>query len=318
MLLSRVADALYWISRYLERAEHTARVTDVVVDLGLGRATTLDDDAIGRLYGSLGLEPAESQEQLGPLADAAFFDIAHRNSVAACVTAARENARQVREEISSDMWEQLNELYLRLRQIREDTGWTGRTHYLSRSVIEGIHLFQGITDATMQHGEGWQFLQAGRFLERAASTASLLDLFLSDQTEPGRPAALDQAEWVGLLRSCSALEAYCRHYTAVVRPERVAEFLLLSAEFPRSVRFAAASLESSLLAISKSSGRRAGGRADRLAGRLHASLDYGQVDEILNDDPHGYLAGISRQCTLVHAALTQTYLTYSIETALPA
>jgi uncharacterized alpha-E superfamily protein len=318
MLLSRVADALYWISRYLERAEHTARVTDVVVDLGLGRVTTLDGDAIGRLYGSLGLTPAESPEQLGGLGDAAFFDIVHRNSVVACITAARENARQVREEISSDMWEQLNELYLRLRQIREDTGWTGRTHYLSRSVIEGIHLFQGITDATMQHGEGWQFLQAGRFLERAASTAALLDRFLSDAAEPGHPTALDQAEWVGLLRSCSALEAYCRHYTAVVRPERVAEFLLLSAEFPRSVRFAAASLESSLLAISKSSGRRAGGRAERLAGRLHASLDYGQVDEILNDDPHGYLAGISRQCTLVHSALTQTYMTYSIETALPA
>ena len=318
MLLSRVADALYWISRYLERAEHTARVIDVVVDMGLGRATTLDGDAIGRLYGSLGMAPAESQEPFGPLADAAFFDAAHRNSVVACVTAARENARQVREEISSDMWEQLNELYLRLRQIREDSGWTGRTHYLSRSVIEGIHLFQGITDATMQHGEGWQFLQAGRFLERAASTAALLDLFFSDATERGHPAALDQAEWVGLLRSCSALEAYTRHYTAVVRPERVAEFLLLSAEFPRSVRFAAASLESALLAISKSSGRRAGGRAERLAGRLHASLDYGQVDEILNDDPHGYLAGISRQCTLVHAALTQSYLTYSIETALPA
>src|SRR6188768_1175028 len=318
MLLSRVADALYWISRYLERAEHTARVIDVAVDLGLGRATALDEGAMGLLYGSLGLASADADEPLAPLADAAFFDLSHRNSVTACVTAARENARQVREEISSDMWEQLNELYLRLRQIREDSGWTGRTHYLSRSVIEGIHLFQGITDATMQHGEGWQFLQAGRFLERAASTASLLDLFFSDPTEAGHPAALDQAEWVGLLRSCSALEAYTRHYTAVVRPERVAEFLLLSAEFPRSVRFAAASLESSLLAISKSSGRRAGGRADRLAGRLHASLDYGQVDEILNDDPHGYLAGISRQCTLVHAALTQTYLTYSIETALPA
>ena len=139
MLLSRVADALYWISRYLERAEHTARVTDVVVDLGLGRVTTLDGDAIGRLYGSLGMTPSESPEQLGPLADVAFFDIAHRNSVTACITAARENARQVREEISSDMWEQLNELYLRLRQIREDPGWTGRTHYLSKSVVEGIH-----------------------------------------------------------------------------------------------------------------------------------------------------------------------------------
>jgi len=317
MLLSRVADALYWISRYLERAEHTARVTDVVVDLGLGRATS-DNGAIGRLYGSLGLATADVDDQLAPLADAAFFDLTYRNSVVACVTSARENARQVREEISSDMWEQLNALYLRLKQIREDAGWTGRTHYLARSVIEGVHLFQGITDATMNHGEGWQYLRAGRFLERAGATAALLDLFLDDSAHPDRTAPLDQAEWVGLLRSCSALEAYCRHYTADVRPERVAEFLLLSAEFPRSVRFAAASLESALLATAKSSGRRAGGRAERLAGRLHASLDYGQVDEILSDDPHGYLAGISRQCSLVHSALTQTYMTYSIESALPA
>ena len=318
MLLSRVADSLYWISRYLERAEHTARVIDVAVDLGLGRATALDEGAMGLLYGSLGLASADADEPLAPLADAAFFDLSHRNSVTACVTAARENARQVREEISSDMWEQLNELYLRLRQIREDGEWTGRTHYLSRSVIEGVHLFQGITDATMGHGEGWQYLQAGRFLERASATAALLDVFLSDASQPGRPAALDQAEWVGLLRSCSALEAYCRHYTAVVRPERVAEFLLLSAEFPRSVRFAAASLESALLAVAKTSGRRAGGRAERLAGRLHASLDYGQVDEILSEDSHAYLAGISRQCALVHTALQQTYMTYSIESALPA
>jgi uncharacterized alpha-E superfamily protein len=318
MLLSRVADALYWISRYLERAENTARVTDVAVDLGLGRATALDGGAIGRLYGSLGFQGNDADEPHPSLADAAFFDVANRNSVIACITAARENARQVREEISSDMWEQLNELYLRLRQIREDGEWTGRTHYLSRSVIEGIHLFQGITDATMAHGEGWQYLQVGRFLERASATAALLDLFLSDDSQPGRSAALDQAEWVGLLRSCSALEAYCRHYTAVVRPERVAEFLLLSAEFPRSVRFAAASLESALLAAARSSGRRAGGRVERLAGRLHASLDYGQVDEILSEDPHAYLAGITRQCSLVHAALQQTYMTYSIESALPA
>jgi uncharacterized alpha-E superfamily protein len=317
MLLSRVADALYWISRYLERAENTARVIDVAVDLGLGRAMSLDGGAMGRLYGSLGLESDDATD-LPSMADAAFFDVRRRNSVVACITAARENARQVREEISSDMWGQLNELYLRLRQIREDQEWSGRTHYLSRSVIEGIHLFQGITDATMGHGEGWQYLQAGRFLERAGSTAALLDLFFTDTTEPGRAAALDQGEWVGLLRSCSALEAYCRHYTAVVRPERVAEFLLLSAEFPRSVRFAAASLESALLAIAKSSRRRAGGRAERLAGRLHASLDYGQVDEILSDDPHGYLSGISRQCMLVHSALTQTYITYPIESALPA
>jgi uncharacterized alpha-E superfamily protein len=320
MLLSRVADALYWLSRYLERAEHTARVIDVAVDLGLGRGGTLGDGVIGRLYRTLGFPPAETRAGLASLADAAFFDITHPNSVVSCVTAGRENARQVREEISSEMWEQLNELYLRMRQIRDDAGWrSGRTHYLSRSVIAGIHLFQGVTDATMGHGEGWQFLRAGRFLERAEATASLLDVFLKDALllpSDGQP--LDQAEWVGLLRSCSALEAYCRHYTADVRPERVADFLLLNAAFPRSVRFAAANVESALLEIARWSGRRGSGRAERLAGRLHASLDYGHVDEILNDDPSAYLAGVTRQCVMVHSAIYQAYIGYPIEQALPA
>jgi uncharacterized alpha-E superfamily protein len=319
MLLSRVADAIYWIARYLERAEHTARVVDVAVDVGLGRTATSGQGAISRLYGSLGLLDEDDPDRPAALlADHAFFENSNPNSVSACITSARENARQVREEISSEMWEQLNELFLRLKQMREDSAWTGRTHYLARTVIEGIHLFQGITDSTMSHGEGWQYLRAGRFLERAASTSTLLDGFLADASEPSGIPALDQVEWVALLRSCSALEAYCRHYTADVRAERVTDFLLLNAEFPRSVRFAAARVESALLALGRWSGRRAGGRAERLAGRLHATLDYGQVDEILSEDPHAYLVGIGRQCAQVHGALNQTYVTYAIESALPA
>ncbi len=317
MLLSRVADSLYWISRYLERAEHTARLTDVAVDLGLGRAPTTGGGAIERLYGSLGLSATDAGDSGASFADVAFFDMSNRSSVMSCLTSARENARQVREEISSDMWNQLNELFLDLKSVREDAERTGRTHYLARSVIDGILLFQGTTDATMEHGEGWQYLQVGRFLERASSTASLLDTFVASASEPSE-LPLDQVEWVALLRSCSALEAYCRHYTADVRPERVAEFLLLNADFPRSVRFAAASVEASLLALARWGGRGAGGRVERLAGRLHASLDYGQVDEILSDDPHGYLAGIGRQCSQIHSVLYQTYTSYPIEAALPA
>jgi uncharacterized alpha-E superfamily protein len=317
MLLSRVADALYWISRYLERAEHTARVVDVAVDLGLGRAGAEDGGAILRLNGSLGLPPALVEGQIATFGDAALFDWANQNSVVASVAAARENARQVREEISADMWEQLNGLFLRVRQMQHEAG-SSRRHYAARLIIEGIHLFQGITDATMGHGEGWQYLQVGRFIERAGSTSALLDAFITDTSEPAAAVApLDQAEWVALLRSCSALEAYSRFYTADVRPERVTEFLLLSEEFPRSVRFAASSVESALLALAQRSGR-GSGRVERLAGRLHASLDYAQVDEILGDDPHAYLVGIVRQCTEIHAALYQKYVTYQIESALPA
>lgn len=315
MLLSRVADGLYWISRYLERAEHTARLIDVRLDLGLDRRPDSDGWDFKRLYATLRLSAAaDAPLSPAPMIDLLVFDLSTRNSVSACVTAARENARQVREEISSDMWEQINALFLRLTQARTEGAWSGRPHYLARMVIEGVHLFEGITDATMGHGEGWQYLQAGRFLERAGATAALVDLHF-DHGSMLPPAHL---EWVGLLRSCSALEAYCRCYTADLRPERIAEFLLLNAEFPRSVRFAAARAKSAVRSIAQLTGRAAGGRAERLAGRLHASLGYGQVDEILNDDPHAYLDGIGRYCGQIHTALYQSYLTYSIEGALPA
>ena len=314
MLLSRVADALYWISRYLERAEHTARLIDVRLDLGLDRRPDSEGWDFERLYAALRLSAADAPSSPAAMIDQLVFDLATRDSVAACVTAARENARQVREEISSDMWEQINALFLRLNQARTDGTWSARPHYLARMVIEGVHLFEGITDATMGHGEGWQHLQAGRFLERAGATAVLVDLHFDNESMLP-PAHL---EWVGLLRSCSALEAYCRCYTADFRPERIAEFLLLNAEFPRSVRFAAARAESAVRSIAQLTGRGAGGRAERLAGRLHASLDYGQVDEILSDDPTPISTGSAATAAQIHTALYQSYLTYSIEAALPA
>ncbi len=316
MLLSRAADGLYWIARYLERAEHTARLIEVGLDLGLGRPVATTRGAADRLYGSLGLsEVMQGPSERASLVAAALFDPSNRNSVASCVRAARENGRQVREEISSDMWEQLNALFLAVRHINANPDGGSQPRSICRTVIAGIHLFQGITDATMGHGEGWQYLQAGRFIERAGSTAALIDAFVADQAM-AEGARLEQIDWVALLRSCSALEAYCRYYTADVRPERVTEFLLLSADFPRSVRFATSRIESALLALARATGR--GGRADRLVGRLHSSLDYGQVDEILNDDPRAYLAGISRQCSLIHTALHQSHVAYPIESAIPA
>jgi uncharacterized alpha-E superfamily protein len=314
MLLSRVADSLYWIARYLERAEHTIRLIDVRLDLELDRRVDADGWDFGQLCEAV--RCATSPGALSSpamLVDTLVFDASNRGSVLACITAARDNARQAREEISSDMWEQLNALYLRLRQVRGEGTWSARPHYLSRLITEGVHLFEGVTDATMGHGEGWQFLHAGRFVERAAATAALVDRQFRDASR----LPLNHVEWVGLLRSCAAFEAYCRCYTADVRPDRVAEFLLLNAEFPRSVRFAAARVEAALRAIAQSTGRVAGGRAERLAGRLHASLDYGQVDEILGEDPHAYLEGIGRYCAQIHEAAHQSYISYPIESALP-
>jgi len=315
MLLSRVADALYWISRYLERAEHTARVLDVRLDLGLDRRPGRDGWDFHRLYAALRAPSnAHVPETPAELVQALVFDQTNPDSVLSCVTAARENARQVREEIASDMWEQVNALFLRLRQARGEGTWSARPHYVSRLAIDGVHLFAGMTDATMGHGEGWQYLQVGRYLERASAIAVLIDLHF----QSGSDLPASHVEWAGLLRSCSALEGYCRFYTADLQASRIAEFLLLNPEFPHSVRFAAARVEASLRTIAKLAGRGAGGRAERLAGRLHAALDYGQVDEILSEDPHAYLDSISRHVAQIHSAICQTYVMYPIESALPA
>ena len=123
-------------------------------------------------------------------------------------------------------------------------------------------------------------------------------------------------EWVALLRSCCAFEAYCRHYTADLRSIRIAEFLILNPDFPRSIRFGASRIQASLKAIAALTGR--GGRAERLAGRLLASLDYGQVDEIVGDQLPAYLEGIVRQSNQINAAVYQQYIDYPIDAALSA
>jgi uncharacterized alpha-E superfamily protein len=195
-----------------------------------------------------------------------------------------------------------------------------------RTVIEGAHLFHGVTDATLSHGEGWHYIQIGRFIERAATTAAMLEKQFTaagrgvvrvagDARGGGLMTEGEYERWVSLLRACAAFEAYCRHYTAELRPARIAEFLLLNAEFPRSIRFVADRLESSLRAIAAMLGRPANGRPERFAGRLKASLNYGQIDEIMADDPRGYLESVRRQCEQVHAALYETYITYPIESA---
>ena len=319
-MLSRVADSLYWMSRYLERAEHTARLVNVNLYLTLDRAPGDAARHWGRLLASLRMPPTlpESASVLAAEATEKVLDLANRDSISASIAAARENARQVREQISSEMWQQINRLFLAVRRDVPDPGWTGRTHDFLMSVIEGVHLFQGITNATMTHGEGWHFIELGRYVERASATAALLEVHYRDPPDAAASAGVGQyVEWVGLLRSCCAFEAYCRQYTADLRADRIAEFLILSAQFPRSVRYAARHIQLSLQALAQLTGR-GPGRAQRLAGRLLASLDYGQVDEILSGNLLEYLLSIVRQAGQISAAVHQQYVSYPVDQALSA
>lgn len=318
-MLSRVADSLYWMSRYLERAEHTARLVDVNLTQMLDQTPTAAEQRWERLLASLHIElPVDLAGDGYRIAQALTFDATVPASIVACIATARENARQVRQQISTEMWEQLNRLSLRVRHTSMDAVWNAEPHEFFQAVKEGSHLFQGITDATMSHGEGWQFIQIGRSIERAQATAATLGV--NDRAlRLAHRASSDEStylEWVALLKSFSAFEAYCQVYTADVHPDQIAEFVLLNEEFPRSVRFAATTVEAALHAIGRATGSRGAARAERLAGRLRAALDYAQVEEIIADNFHAYLDTIQRQCAQIHVAIHQVYIDYPIDTAL--
>ena len=317
MLLSRVADSLYWMSRYLERAEHTARLIDVRLDLGLDRRASGDGWDFDRLFAALRVQDlSDIPSSPGTLIDTLVFDADCHESVLACVTAARENARQVREEISSDMWEQLNALFLRLKEARSEGTWSTRPHYICRLVIDGVHLFTGVTDATMAHGEGWQYLQAGPLPGARQRDGRALDLYFR---EPATRCRRTTSSGSALLRSCCAARGLLPLLHRRPAPGTGRRVPAAQCGVPAVGAVLRRRASNRRCARSRSSPAAAPAAAPIgwPAGSTR-SLDYGQVDEILNEDPHAYLESIGRYCAQVHAAAYQTYVTYPIESALPA
>lgn len=330
-MLSRVADSLYWMSRYLERAEHSTRLLDVNLNLMLDESTSSADHRWPRLLRSLAHPKRVKWEgNAYSLAGTLTFDKELKSSVLSCIVQARENARHVREQISTEQWHRLNSLYLEVtrpehRSILQMDSMQASSEAPSaflQTVLEGIYQFQGITDSTMSHGEGWQFIQVGRFLERAGNTAKLLEAYHDDLwTQPDRVVDSTQyLEWMGLLRSCTAFEAYCKVYTADLTPERILEFLLLDAEFPHSLRFSIEAVECALGKIFAKTGTKdikaRGEHLPRIAGRLSAQLSFAGVDELLAGSVTDYLHSIQRQCQMLHKGIYELYMDYPIQLAL--
>ncbi|HTD97411.1 MAG TPA: alpha-E domain-containing protein [Edaphobacter sp.] len=326
-MLSRVADSLYWMSRYLERAEHTTRLLDVNLNLMLDESLTSAERRWQRVLQALG-RPKRVEWTGDPygMTRALTFDTTNKASIVSCIISARENSRHVREQISTEQWHRLNSLYLQVTRPAMQSDMHAEalleateepTEFL-QSVMEAVHQFQGVTDSTMSHGEGWQFIQVGRYIERATATAMLLEAYHEDLWgHPERiPEGNEFLDWMGLLRSATAFEAYCKVYTADLTPEWILEFLLLDKEFPHSLRFSIDSLQCALEKIQGDNGRGRGETLRRLGGRLQASLDYSSVDEILNQDVVSYLRSIQAQCRAIHETIYELYVDYSIQTAL--
>jgi uncharacterized alpha-E superfamily protein len=185
-------------------------------------------------------------------------------------------------------------------------------------VMDSIHQFQGITDSTMSHGEGWQFIQVGRYIERATATAMLLEAYHDDLwVHPETiPEGSEYLEWMGLLRSATAFEAYCKVYTADLTPNQILEFLLLDEQFPHSLRFAIDSMQCALEAIQRESGKNRAESLHRMAGRLRAQLSFSSIDDILHQDVVAALRNIQAQCREIHNKIYELYVDYSVQTAL--
>ena len=320
-MLSRVADSLYWMSRYLERAEHTVRMLDVNFSMTLDRSVTSEDARWCRLLLALGHPAGEWDGDSHALVHGLTHNERRKNSVKYCISNARENARQVREEISSEQWLQLNRLYHLVNDREQEENNPLSEEFLG-AVLDGLHLFQGVTDTMMSHGEGWQFIQIGRSIERASSVATLLSVYevAAQSALAGRDEQLvgshQFVEWIGLLRSCTAFEAYCNVYTADLVESQILEFLLLNKDFPHSVRYSVDSLRSALLALEHESGRLAPQELVRVAGRLQSALQFVEVSDVLLGGVGEFLNMVLRECARIHTLIYRDYIHYSVETAL--
>lgn len=310
-MLSRVAESIYWMSRYVERAENVARFIAVNLNLSLDM-------------------PGEAGQQWWPLVvitgdDAEFqkrvvettkesvvqfltFDADNGNSILSCLRGARENARNVREIISAEMWEHINKFYLMVRdggsleQVLDDP------HQFFEKVNLSGQQFLGVTDATMTHGEAWHFCQLGRMVERADKTSRILDvkyfILLPKVADVGTP--YDDVQWLALLRSASALEMY-RQRHGRISPVNVVKFLVLDREFPRAVLSCLTRANESLHSISGTAPGSFSNIAEQRLGQLRAELAYTQAEEIISGGLHEFIDDFQKRLNTVGEGIFESF-----------
>lgn len=314
MMLARVADSLYWIGRYVERAEHMCRLSDVMLNATLDRT-----EAAGQVtrIALAAVGDAEVPRAASPydLALALALDREDGGSIATSLARARENARQVRDQITTETWERLNLLYLKMTSPEAPKAFEDGASAFLHDIIADLHLFKGAADATMSHGEGWRFLLLGVYLERAQLIGRLLEVCFGDARR--RPLD-DHMALVSVLRMSCALEPYLRRYTADIQPRKILEFLLLDEDFPRSIRFSTARIEEHLTATAKYVEAAGQAGPERLAGRLRARLQYTDIDELEVVGSSALISTVLDECAALHKAIYDTFVAYSLEMRLPA
>lgn len=312
-MLSRVANELFWMSRYIERAENVARFIEVNQNLTLdvgelnGRAaqwqplvdTTGDHDLFREHYG------VTTRRNV---LDFLTFDTRNPNSILSCLQRARENARAVREHLSTAMWNELNKYYLSVRNAR-GTLVEHRSDFLGH-VIAASHAVLGATEVTMAHGDAWNFCRMGRLLERADKTSRILDVkyFILLPTPADVGTTKDIVQWSALLKSTSALEMYRRRHGRI-EPAKVAGFLIRDPEFPRSMYFCVETSMDSLRTITGSHRMSFQNRAEQLLGRLSSELGYTRIEDIIGRGLHEYIDEFQRRLNEIGTSIHECFFT---------
>ena len=312
-MLSRVAESVYWLSRYVERAENVARFIDVNYSLTLGETgplskqwtplvyTTGDEDAFAKRYS----EPTR-ENVLRFLS----FDEENENSILSCVAQARENARTIREIISSVVWEQLNKFYFMVRSGAQFQATLEQPQEFCERVRLASHLLVGAMAGTMPYDEAWHFSRLGRLIERADKTSRIVDVqyytLLPDTRDVG--SALDVVRWSALLKSASALETYRRQY-GKISPPQVAELLILDRRFPRSMHFCVIKAQESLRDITGSTSGTFCNHAEQLMGRLRSNLDYADIGDIIGHGLHEFIDDFQTQLNTIGLEIHNDFFT---------
>lgn len=313
-LLSRVADSLYWTSRYVERAEHIARIlrinTNLLMDVGDLEPETVERQwrSVMRIAGMKD-EPADAIGLGEHVVRSLTIDPLNPASLVSCLSAARENARAIRSEISAEMWEQINAMYWTIRSDDTQARLLEQPEEFFHFVTLGSMTFQGLTDQTLDHDQRWMFAQLAKSLERVDMTCRIVevryDALQEDETMLDAP--LRNIQWMAVLRMCCSIESFRRQVAVDLDPLRVAGFLILEDNFPRSIRF---NVEQALHAINAIRHATMPGSidpAEKILGRLAANLTYANPNEIAARGVSEYLHEILMESRAASTAVQQTY-----------
>jgi uncharacterized alpha-E superfamily protein len=313
-VLARVADSTYWMARYVERAEHIARLlavsANLLTDVGDLEPELLDAQWMGvpGVFRQFAL-PASDLPIAARVVRHMTLNPENPNSILNCLTKARENARAVREIISAEMWESLNGLYWQINAEDAAPRIDESPEDFFRSIMTGSMLFQGLCDQTLAHEQPWMFAQLGKHLERVDVTCRIVEtrFELLTRYESQLETPVRNIHWMSVVRMCCGIEAYRRQHLGDLDPLKMAAFLILERTFPRSVRYG---VEQALAAISgiHDATRRPGvDPAERILGRLSAQLEYAEPAEIFSVGLPRYLSGITAGLAEAAVAVGQTY-----------